>query len=278
MYQMLQDIAQRPEPFSRYTAKELWTRPYLARQMLNFHFNQDTDLASRRFEAIDQVVNWIDAQLNLSGKRVCDLGCGPGLYTQRFAARGADVTGVDFSANSLDYARHSASEEQLSIQYLEADYLIDELPSEFDVVTLIYTDLCILSPGQRATLLSRMRNMLKPGGYIVIDVAGTASLASKQEVTIIENRFMNGFWAPGNYVGIQRSFIYAEECISLDRYLIVEPNETWEIFNWFQYFTPESIETELTIGGFEINQMVGDLNGEPLLPESQLIGIIASVA
>lgn len=278
MYQMLQDIAQRPELFSRYTAKELWTGPYLARQMLNFHLNQDTDLASRRFQAIDQVVNWIDAQLNLPGKRVCDLGCGPGLYTQRFATRGADVTGVDFSANSLDYARHSGSEEQLSIQYLEADYLIDDLPGDFDIVTLIYTDLCILSPKQRATLLSRMRNMLKPGGHIVIDVAGTASLASKQEQTIIENRFMNGFWAPGDYVGIQRSFIYAEERISLDRYFIIEPNDTWEIFNWFQYFTPESIETELNSAGFSITQMVGDLNGEPLQPDSHLIGVIASVA
>ena len=101
MYELLQDIAQRPEPFSRYTAMELWTRPHLARQMLSFHLNQETDLASRRFEIIDHVVNWIDSQLHLSGKSICDLGCGPGLYTQRFSNKGAAVTGVDFSARSL---------------------------------------------------------------------------------------------------------------------------------------------------------------------------------
>jgi hypothetical protein len=59
MYELLQDISRRPEPFSRYTAMELWTRPYLARQMLSFHLNQDTELASRPFETIDQIVNWI---------------------------------------------------------------------------------------------------------------------------------------------------------------------------------------------------------------------------
>jgi hypothetical protein len=64
MYELLQDIAQRPEPFSRYTAMELWTRPHLARQMLSFHLNQETDLASNRFEIIDQVVNWIDSLVN----------------------------------------------------------------------------------------------------------------------------------------------------------------------------------------------------------------------
>ena len=111
MYELLKDISQRPEPFSRYTAMELWTRPHLARQMLHFHLNQDTDLASRRIETIDRIVDWIDSSLHLSGKRVCDLGCGPGLYTERFASKGAEVTGVDFFDDSLTTpARKSAGE------------------------------------------------------------------------------------------------------------------------------------------------------------------------
>ncbi|GMR21293.1 MAG: class I SAM-dependent methyltransferase [Gammaproteobacteria bacterium] len=274
MYDLLYDISQRPAPFSRYTAKELWTRPHLARQMLGLHLNQETDLASRRFEAIDNVVKWIDAQVGLSEKLVCDLGCGPGLYTQRFAARGAEVTGVDFSAHSLEYAKTQAKR---SIHYIEADYLSDDLPTGFDVVTLIYTDLCVLSPEQRNTLLGRIHEMLNPGGQIVIDVAGTGSLVDKQELTTIENRLMDGFWAAGDYVGIQRTFIYPEKCLSLDRYLIVEPGETWQIYNWFQHFTPETIEAELKGVGFEVDEMVGGLSWEPLKPESKIIGIVASV-
>jgi SAM-dependent methyltransferase len=278
MYELLQDIARRPEPFSRYTAKELWTRPHLARQMLSFHLNQETDLASCRFESIDQIVNWIDSKLNLSGKRVCDLGCGPGLYTQRFSARGADVTGVDFSTHALEYANLKARDNAQPIRYLNADYLSDDLPTGFDLVTLIYTDYCVLSPEQRSILLGRMREMLNPDGQIVIDVAGIASLACKEELIEIEERLLDGFWAEGDYVGIKRSFVYPDKNLSLDRYLIVEPDESWQIFNWFQHFTPESIEAELQNAGFEIDQMVGDLSGVPLKPESDLIGIVASVA
>jgi SAM-dependent methyltransferase len=275
MYELLQDISQRPEPFSRYTAMELWTRPHLAQQMLQYHLNQETELASRRFETIDKIVSWIDTQLGLAGKGLCDLGCGPGLYTQRFAARGADVSGVDFSAHSLEYARLQAKENKQSISYVQADYLSDELPAGFDIVTLIYTDYSVLSPTQRVNLLGRIREMLNPGGRLIMDVAGMGSLAGKEECTLIEDNLMYGFWAKGDYVGIQRSFVYPDECLSVDRYVIVEPTETWQVFNWFQYFTPASLQKELEFAGFAVDQMFGGLTGEPLETDGDFIGVIA---
>lgn len=275
MYDFIHDISLRPEPFSHYTAKELWTRPHLAHQMLGFHLNQETDLASHRFEMIDSVTHWIDYELSLTGKSLCDLGCGPGLYTERFAKYGASVTGVDFSKYTLDYARKQTNQ---SIRYIQADYLSDDLPSGFDVITLIYTDFCVLSRDQRITLLDRIRSMLNPGGYIVLDVAGMGSMKGRKEFCLIEEKLMGGFWASGDYVGIQKSFIYEDQHLALDRYVIVEPNETWEVFNWFQHYTPEIIEDELNQAGFIVTKMAGDLAGAPLTPDGNLIGLIASAA
>jgi len=275
MYDLIHDVSLRPAPFSRYTAKELWTSPHLSRQMLDYHLDQETDLASRRFEVIDLVVGWIDGQLNLSGKRMCDLGCGPGLYTQRFSAQGAEVTGIDFSKHSLEYA---ISQSNGDVQYLHADYLNDSLPSGFDVITLIYTDFCVLSPEQRSTLLNRMQSMLKPEGHIVLDVAGLGAFKGRQEVTLIEDRLMGGFWAEGDYVGIQKSFIYEDQYLALDRYIIVEPENTWQIYNWFQHYSSQMIEEELRESGFSVVQMVGDLTGKALTRDGDLIGIIARPA
>jgi SAM-dependent methyltransferase len=272
MYDFIHDISVRPEPFSRYTAKALWTKPYLSRQMLMFHLSQETDLASRRFEVIDDVVRWINDQVDLKGKSLCDLGCGPGLYTSRFSQICSHVTGVDFSQYSLDYATEHSDK---YIRYIQADYLSDDLPSGFDVITLIYTDLCVLSPNQRAILLNRIKQMLNPNGRLVLDVAGIGLLKSRQDVTLIEERLMNGFWAEGDYVGIQKSFVYEELNLALDRYIIVEPDQTWQIFNWYQHFTVEMIERELNRAGFQILNMAGDLTGPPLESESDFIGIIA---
>jgi len=180
---------------------------------------------------------------------------------------------VDFSAHSLDFAK---AQGQQSVRYIEADYLVDDLPTGFDVVTLIYTDLCALSPEKRKKLLRRMHGMLNPGGHIIVDVAGIGSFTSKEEVTIIEHNLMGGFWSAEDYVGIQRTFVYPADYLSLDRYLIVQPSDTWQIYNWTQHFTPVSIEAELQSTGFRIDQLAGDLSGTPLEPESDFIGIIAS--
>lgn len=147
-----------------------------------------------------------------------------------------DWRSIQHSESLKGFTRHQSAEEKQSIVYIEADYLSNELPSGFDIVTLIYTDYSVLSPDQRACLLGRKRRMLNPGGRLIMDVAGMGSLAQKEECTVIENKLMYGFWAEGDYVGIQRSFVYLDEHLSMDRYVIVEPSETWEIYNWFQYF------------------------------------------
>ncbi len=272
MYDLMHDIAVRPAPFAKYTARDLWTKPHLARQMLKYHLNQETDLASRRIEIIDKAVSWFDKQLGLSGKSLCDLGCGPGLYAQRFAAKGATVTGVDFSKQAIDYAKANTDK---SIRYLVADYLNDELSTGFDIITLIYMDLCVLSPEQRSKLLGRMRKMLNPGGYIVLDVPGMGMLKVREESTQIEDRLMGGFWAEGDYVGIQKTLIYEAERLVLDRYAIVEPGQTWQIYNWAQHYTPEAITAELHDAGFVVTEMAGDLTGAALATESDAIAVIA---
>lgn len=108
--------------------------------MLAAHLDNASDLASRLAATIDATVAWIDEQLGISNLSLCDLGCGLGLYTSRFAQRGARTTGVDFSEDAIEYARS---------QHDSADYLTDDLPHGVDVITLIYCDLCVLAPADR---------------------------------------------------------------------------------------------------------------------------------
>ncbi len=65
----------RPELWSRYTADTLWTDPHIASQMLGYHLNPDTDLASRNPEFIARSVQWIIERFGVGrGTRVFDLG------------------------------------------------------------------------------------------------------------------------------------------------------------------------------------------------------------
>lgn len=272
MYKLIAGLSQRPEPFSVSTVKELWTKPHLAEQMLEHHLSQESEHSSRTLPAIRGIVGWIDEQLHLDGKRVVDLGCGPGLYARRMARRGAQVTGVDFSTNSLDYAR---TRDMHNVEYIEADYLEDELPAGFDIAVLIYCDYCAQSPQNRKRLLARIHGMLNPGGHLVLDLNGPGSFDAVGDHVEIEERLMWGFFAPGDYVGIHKTDVYEDEWLSLDRFFIIEPNDCWQIFNWVQYYSPECAAAELAESGFMVNVMTGGLDGAPLAEDSRVIGVVA---
>ena len=98
MFKELEEINKRPEPFQFYTAEELWTDEHTSKKMLEFHLSESIDVASRNIQFICRSVDWISSQFHLDkSKSICDFGCGPGLYTTRFAERGSQVTGIDFS-------------------------------------------------------------------------------------------------------------------------------------------------------------------------------------
>jgi len=275
MYERLHDFLQRPEPFSKLTTRALWTTPHLAEQMLAYHLNESTDLASRKPEGIRSIIDWIDSKLTLQGKRVCDLGCGPGLYARAFADKGATVTGIDFSTNSIEYARRQASQREPDITYLVGDYLCDELPVDFDVVSLIYFDYCAIPSESRKVLLRRIGEMLEPGGYFVLDVSSAAGFENKIEAVNIEENLMADFWSASDYIGLQRTCLYRDLLLSLDRYLLVEEGKVWEVFNWLQHFTLEGITSELSSAGLEVVIAAGSLAGDQLHKGSESIGLIA---
>ena len=110
MFKELKEINSRPTPFQFYTADELWTDEHTSKQMLEYHLNESIDASSRNKSFIERSVEWIVFHFEVDkNTEIADFGCGPGLYTTRLAERGAIVTGIDFSENSLKYAKQVAA-------------------------------------------------------------------------------------------------------------------------------------------------------------------------
>ena len=88
MFAEIENINTLPEPFEFYTASDLWTDEHTSKQMLTFHLNEDIDVSSRNAVFINRSVEWIASRFNVgAGTRIADLGCGPGFYATRLAAR-----------------------------------------------------------------------------------------------------------------------------------------------------------------------------------------------
>ncbi len=276
MFEKLEEINTRPEPFEFYTASDLWTDDYTSEQMLSYHLNEQVDLSSRNVPFIDRSVEWIASHFNVgAGTKIADFGCGPGLYATRLAQRQADVTGIDFSARSIRYAQQVATAEGLTIHYENQNYLEFETDDRFDLILMIMCDFCALSPTQRKMMLNKFHTILAPGGCVLLDVYSLTAFAEREETAIYEANQLHGFWSPNKYYGFLNTFKYESEKVVLDKYTIVEASRTRIVYNWLQYFTPEALEKEFTECGFTIEKLYSDVAGAPFDAESKEVAVVA---
>jgi 2-polyprenyl-3-methyl-5-hydroxy-6-metoxy-1,4-benzoquinol methylase len=277
MFEELETINERPEPFQFYTASDLWTDEHTSKQMLSFHLNEAIDVSSRNAEFINRSVEWIAFEFNVGrDSKIADFGCGPGLYAARLAKRGANVTGVDFSWRSIEYAKEVAARDQLNINYVEKNYLEFETEDRFDLVLMIMCDFCALIPTQRKGILSKFHRILKPSGSVLLDVYSLSAFEQKKEVTTYEVSQLNGFWSPNKYYCFLNTFKYDEEKVALDKYTIIELDRTRKVYNWLQYFAPEDLERELIEAGFSVNGLYSDVAGTPYDRESSEFAVTAN--
>lgn len=264
MFKQLEDINSRPEPFEFYTAADLWNDDHTSQQMLAYHLNTDIDVSSRRGAFIDQSVEWIKSHFSVgTDTRIADFGCGPGLYASRLAKLGASVTGIDFSAQSIEHARDEAEQSGLSIEYINQNYLDFETEDRFDIILMIMCDFCALSPSQRMALLTKFHSILSPDGSVLLDVYSLNAFKQREEAASYGENLLNSFWSAEKYYGFLSSFKYEEVKVVLDKYTIVEAERTRTVYNWLQYFSSESLQSEFEKAGFAQHAFYSDVAGTP---------------
>jgi SAM-dependent methyltransferase len=256
-----------------------WNDQYISSQMLKAHLDPDSDKASRKHQTIDKTVDFLSSP-DIMGQvtRLLDLGCGPGLYSNRFARKGIEVTGIDISSRSIEYARDYAVKNRLMADYRCLDFLDLDYHGEFDAAIQIYGELNTLADDKRDFFLTRIREALTAEGIFIFDVT-TRELRLKGE---IKNRWYvseGGFWRPGRHLVLEHGFDYPEDDTWLDQYVVFDEVGTVTVYrNWFHDYTLATIKDVMEKAGFQIKQVWNDLTGAPFDAKGDWIGILARKA
>jgi SAM-dependent methyltransferase len=179
-----------------------------------------------------------------------DLGCGPGLYTEKIARLGHKVTGIDFSQNSIAYAKEGAKQNNLNINYICKNYLDLDFDNQFDLIIMIYCDFGVLSIEQRELLLDKIYRALKHGGIFIFDALNKYAIDNLNFQKSWEFS-QKGFWKDKPYLYLSESFHFPEQKAILDQHIVIDEDNEFKIYRfWNHYFDGNDIEEKFTEVGF----------------------------
>ncbi|MBU0957683.1 MAG: methyltransferase domain-containing protein [Nanoarchaeota archaeon] len=138
---------------------------------------------------------------NVKGKKILDLGCGPGRYANILSKKGAKVIGLDNSINSLEIAKGEAPK----AEFILGD--VEKLPFKSGTFDIVLSALVIGHLKNWDKVFKEVKRVLKKNGifvfsnYTPIRSAGRKKKWARRKFILMEDYFderpIYGYWSNG---------------------------------------------------------------------------------
>jgi trans-aconitate methyltransferase len=138
------------------------------------------------------------------GERILDVGCGDGTLTERIADRGADVVGIDSSAEMIEAARAKRLDARL-IDVAEMRFQV-----EFDAA---FSNAALHWVLEKEKAAAAIHTALRSGGRFAGEMGGEGNLAKLREA-LDEELIIRGLAPPtgaGNWYASPEEFAFVYE-------------------------------------------------------------------
>ena len=254
----------------------IWTDGHVSKGMLEAHLNPTHDAASRKPEFMDKSVEWIySIAPSEKYKDVLDLGCGPGLYCERFYDKNYNVTGVDWSERSIRYARDHAISTGKNINYVLQNYLTIDYENAFDIAVIICYDFCVLSKNDRKLFLDNVYKALRSGGKLIFDVT-TVKLLSTEESHKWDYHPDGCFSSEKPHICFNLYYNYTEDETNLTQTIVMTDDDCDCFHIWHHHFTEQKLISELNEAGFVNIDLYSDVAGKAYIKDGDFISAVAT--
>ncbi len=192
------------------------------------------------------------------GAAVIGMPCGTGRHTVELAARGFRVTGVDRTVSYLEAARERAAARSVEIELVRSDMREFRRPDSFDLAVNLFTSFGYFEdPADDVAMLRNIRDSLRPGGRLLIEMAGREPL-----VKIFQARTWDRI--PGTDALLLEEHALGDGLGSIENHWIwISGAERREYRFRLRLYSGTELARTLRDAGFARVGLYGDLRGAP---------------
>lgn len=121
----------------------------------------------------------------LANKKIIDIGCGGGIFSEALAQAGAQVTGLDLNAQALEQAVQHATQNNLTIDYQcqTVEIFAAQHADQFDVVTCMEMLEHVPCP---ESIIAAAAHLLKPNGIVAFSTINRNLRAYLEAIVVAE--------------------------------------------------------------------------------------------
>jgi SAM-dependent methyltransferase len=255
-----------------------WHEARFSERMLEEHLTQGHDMASRRFGKIDEQVAWIHGEL-LSGRatRILDLGCGPGLYTNRLASLGHECVGIDYAPASIAYARQCARKAGLRCTYVRDDIRRAKLGGGFGLVMLIFGEFNVFRLDEAKHILAAAHSALDGGGLFLLEPQTLAAVEKQGNSGTSWRTQRAGLFCDRPHLSLEENFWHADTKTATWRTFIIDAttSQVTRHAASTQAYTHDEYGLLLREASFEDIRLLPSLTGKADESQGGLLAIVA---
>ena len=183
---------------------------------------------------------------------ILDMACGAGRHSIILARKNFKVTAVDLSENLLSVARQTASDEHLSINFIQSDIRNFTSNQSFNLVLNLFTSFGYFeSDEENFSVLQKAYNLLEKDGFFVLDYFNSEYL--KKNLISFSKKEIEG----GKI--IEQRKIESSRCIK--KITILKNDNTSEYEESVKMYEKDELAVMLNKIGFDIYKTFGDFLG-----------------
>lgn len=113
-----------------------------------------------------------------------DVGCGGGWFTRVFVKEGYQMTGLDISAQMLDYAQEQSFKSGLRAEYILGDISKIKLPKRYHFATAINDCVNYIPKSKLKAAFKNVAAALQKGGVFLFDISSRRKFTQKIANTV----------------------------------------------------------------------------------------------